>query len=529
MSRELNFGFDDGWHRNEAQTFAIPVFDDDDVTPLDVSGVALDWELLKHGRRLVRKTSGGGITVSGASSSVANVALDVADYTTEIVPGSYRYELWDRTNDKVLRFGTALLQAGSEEGDPPLVAPGDVTAFSLLREVLGLDIRDASLLCIGDSLQNDTAEWFYLFVASIAAEFPAFTVDYYLWNDAASAYATPTRIQAGTGAHILRAFNFAIAGTTTHYMQGSRFPQAVIATAADCVVWSHGKNHVVGAVIEMVQAEFETAMDQVRIALPNAGQVVILQPPNRDDDNMALAKTSWDAIGALRDDILLIDTYTPFIDAGKPSGWYTDNVHPNSTGTAVMLTEVQAAWDGTEGDLTFDPGRAWFKTLATNLLDNGALASVGTSAPASWISVGTVAYARETTIKYPGYADSLKLNGSGASQARIQQALSGAAVTAAKGQTIFFAALAYIPSGADATVGRLALVYNGTGGKTLVSRSISAIRDGFALIGIGPVAIPADAGTITAILYHDSDSTPDTDPVYFQRASLTIGSVPRDF
>lgn len=116
MSRESNITFDDGWHRYEAKTFAITVYDEDGTTPLNVSGVTLQWRLLKHGTALVTKaSSGSGITVGGASNNVVSVAFQVADYSAAIVPGSYRFELWDRSNDRLLSFGTALLQAGSSE------------------------------------------------------------------------------------------------------------------------------------------------------------------------------------------------------------------------------------------------------------------------------------------------------------------------------------------------------------------------------------------------------------------------------
>lgn len=116
MSRESNITFDDGWHRYEAKTFEIAVYDEDGVTPLDVSGVTLQWRLLKHGASLKLKTSTAGeITVGGDDNEVAQVAFLVADYTSAIVAGSYRYELWDRTNDRLLAYGTALLQAGSAE------------------------------------------------------------------------------------------------------------------------------------------------------------------------------------------------------------------------------------------------------------------------------------------------------------------------------------------------------------------------------------------------------------------------------
>lgn len=114
MSREANITFQDHWHYGEAKIFEIPVYDNDDVTPLDLSALTLQWRLLKNGVALVTKGSGGsGITVEGDSNEKALVVFDVADYGDPVVPGAFRHELWDRGNNRVLTFGTALLQHGS--------------------------------------------------------------------------------------------------------------------------------------------------------------------------------------------------------------------------------------------------------------------------------------------------------------------------------------------------------------------------------------------------------------------------------
>lgn len=116
MSTESNITFYHGWHRYEAKTFAITVYQADGVTPENLSLISeLQWRLLKNGRALIEKSTGSGITVSGDDNNVAEVAIAVADYTSDIVPGGYRHELWDRTGDRLLSYGTALLQEGSAE------------------------------------------------------------------------------------------------------------------------------------------------------------------------------------------------------------------------------------------------------------------------------------------------------------------------------------------------------------------------------------------------------------------------------
>jgi len=50
---------------------------------------------------------------------------------------------------------------------------------------------------LGDSTGNDVNEWAYTLAAAIGADYPAWTVDHRLWNDATQAYAAPTRLQTG--------------------------------------------------------------------------------------------------------------------------------------------------------------------------------------------------------------------------------------------------------------------------------------------------------------------------------------------
>lgn len=401
-------------------------------------------------------------------------------------------------------------------------------AFSPIKQKIVANAEDVTILVIGDSTGNESSEWAYLFADWLGDQYPTHTVDYYLWSDGSSAYDAGTELSAGSGARTISFYNCSVSGAATLYIQGARFSAAVGAIDADLVIWNHGHNHVSGNTQELMQGEISGALDQVRLALPNANHAAFIQNPRRDDSLMALANTVWRSISAQWADLLLLDAYSRFIDAGKPSGWYTDNQHPNATGQAVILDVIQDAWNAS-GPGAFAPSSAWFATEATNLLTNGALASTGTDAPTGWTVTGTLAFAREETIVYPGYDSSLKLNGSGAAQARISQQVTGSALTPLKGGYVFLVAVGYVPTGADATVGRIAVSVNGTGGGTFNYRAVTTIRDGWALYGVGPVLVPSDATALTCILYHDTDSSPDTDPVYWQRACLVAGSVPRDF
>lgn len=70
----------------------------------------------------------------------------------------------------------------------------------LLRQRLGnLGLGGPVVVTLaGDSTGNDTTDWFYPFVSSIAAAYPAWTVQHRLWSDTNQGYLRPTYIQSGT-------------------------------------------------------------------------------------------------------------------------------------------------------------------------------------------------------------------------------------------------------------------------------------------------------------------------------------------
>lgn len=402
------------------------------------------------------------------------------------------------------------------------------TAFSAVRRKIVDGASDVSILVIGDSTGDSTSEWVYLFATWLGEQHPSHTIRYRLWDNVTPAYGSSSDITTGTGSRIIDFYNFSVSGSRSTLIQGDRFAAGVTATGADLVIWNHGHNHVSGATAPLVQGEILGSVDQVRLALPNANHAAFIQNPWRDDTTMNLADQVWRSIALSWPEMTLIDVHTKFVGANKPSAWYSDNVHPNSTGQAVVLAQIKDVW-GASSVGANEPGDAWFSSEVTNYLANGDLTSTGTSAPASWTTQGTLAFSREGTIVYPGYSSSLKLEGSGAAQALIRQSLSGGSLTPLLGQSVFVTALVYVPTGADNTVGRIAINTNGTGGTTHAYRGSNSARDGWMLVGVGPVTVPSDATSLTVYLYHDTDSTPDTDPAYFQRVCLSLGSVPRDF
>ncbi len=401
---------------------------------------------------------------------------------------------------------------------------GGINALSPAKLKLVAAASDVKLAFIGDSTGNETTEWIYLFAAWLATLYPAYTVKYYLWVDG-SGYGAATTIASGSGAYTLHVYNCSVAGTGVDYVDAGRLTGAITNVDPDLVVWSHGKNGYISDAVTI--PEWKGTVDNVRLRSPHANVAYVLQAPNRDDSAMDLPVAAWRTLQALRGDELIIDVYSVFIAAGKPSGWYTDNLHPNATGEAQWLAVVQAAWSRSSVGL-YPRLPAWFDTKVTNMLANGQLASSGGSVPTGWTGAGTLTYSREGTIVFPGDADSLKLQGSGAAQTRIFQTITdGTKMAQMAGQTVTLTVLEYVPTGATSTVGRIGLSANGTGSPSSTSRTSTQRRDGW-IIWCVSLAVPANATAVTASLYQDSNSTPDTNPAYFARATLSVGNVPRD-
>jgi hypothetical protein len=71
-------------------------------------------------------------------------------------------------------------------------------AFSSLTTMLESGIESGTINVVGDSTGNDSNEWVWLLAQSLAAKYPAYTVDHSLWNTTKQNYDPRSRIQAGT-------------------------------------------------------------------------------------------------------------------------------------------------------------------------------------------------------------------------------------------------------------------------------------------------------------------------------------------
>lgn len=227
-------------------------------------------------------------------------------------------------------------------------------AMRNLMAKLTENVGDATWLILGDSTGNATNEWVYLTTQWLAARYPAYTVNYYLWDEAGNAWpGSPTVVQTGTGSFTLSVWNASVPGSKTGYFQGSRFTTAVVKNA-DLVAISYGHNQ--GGPVDtdttrqLQRNKYLAFADEVALANPNAGLVVVAQNPSVDGAfshdiewqaqrallyAQAASFRGWGVVNVLR----------AFLEYGDWAADLTDpdGIHPSPAGSLLWAGVVQAA------------------------------------------------------------------------------------------------------------------------------------------------------------------------------------------
>lgn len=140
MARERNITAADKFFLGEDKYLDLTIYGTDDVTPLDVAGLPLEWSLKNHDKDpdpgiLEKATSGGGITVIGVYNSnpatntqkvrIAFISAETDPFVTGVlVSGAYtlkagkqyRHSLKRRDfgNEGVLTYGSWEFRQATE-------------------------------------------------------------------------------------------------------------------------------------------------------------------------------------------------------------------------------------------------------------------------------------------------------------------------------------------------------------------------------------------------------------------------------
>lgn len=433
--------------------------------------------------------------------------------------------------DNNVLFDSSEITSG---GDP--VDPGDVTvdlppqsaAYNLLSKMRSA-LEDVCIIINSDStgITQDTdpatgqvfKKWTRKLAEFLAANYPAYTVNYYTWGS--GAYNSPETIQIGTAGKTLHFYNAAVAGTQPLYLMGQYFETAYVPRQADLIILNHGHN-----TDNNVPASTHMGMDLVIMYSmlqrhPNAGAIMISQNPLRDSDN-GTTRSSGSRQAAITAGFSLVDVFQLFQNAGKPTGWYMDNIHPNATGDDKIFDLVKNlfVWPANQG--RFTPGLI----DNSNLIGNGDFSDWEDTlqSPTGWTLVGCTAEKDTTNFESGSYG--LRLNQTGTVETYASSQLPSSLVKRLRGKTVVLSARVFIPTTST----------RGNCGSVQIAEITNNRPYGTPIGGRGGfvwkstvVSIPTTATALTIRAVLDTSGGAAGNWCTFDRISLVVGNIPQDF
>lgn len=403
-------------------------------------------------------------------------------------------------------------------------------AFTAVKNLIVANARDVNILMIGDSTGDTTSEWIYKFFDALTIS--SHSIVYHPWDDTGGVYTTPVTLFTGTGVNTLHIWNASVGGSRGVYFLGTKYANAVVATEPDLVIFNTGINNSAAGNQTLIRSELMSVYAQIQRSFPEAAFAAVLQNPNRDSTVITSVVAAWEDIAALRPGLTLVDTHARFLALDKASSLYTDAIHPNTTtGTQLYVDAAIAAWSrGYRGDHT--PDAPWFDTEGADLLLNGDFALFSGAAPDNWTKTANLTSVKELTIidplGNPGW--SVKLTDAGGSAfSRLTQTLGTTPRDTIRGQTITIAARVYIPANMPQGAGRLAFAFSSVsmGTTTHTTRTETTGRDGWRDIILAGIPVPTDATSPVVSLYYDSAIPSVANSVYWGRAAMFVGLVPK--
>ncbi len=382
----------------------------------------------------------------------------------------------------------------------PKKGVGAYRAWASAKAKMVANASDVTFNVFGDSLGDDTTDCIYKIAQGLATRYPTHSVKFYWWTDGSNVYSAPTTIQTGSGAQTLHVYNACVGGASSWYLMGAKKAAAIDAINSDLDIWLYGKNQT-----SAVNPRGETlnGWEMDRLAHPTAAQVVILEPPNRDDNAMDGIVAAQRALADLYGDVTLVDTFAIFNALGKPASLYADNFHPNAAGSQVMADVALSQWDAA-GLRGFTPAGAFMAQTGTNGITNGDFSNWTGALPVSWTSAGgSPTTTKDAADPYPGAAYSCEITGTTAG-ASIRDLLSAGQRAAVAGQSGWIAARMKVDVGQPSAVGQIAGVWQGPSAGDVTARANTIARGGWVWQFVYMPLVPTDITNAYPQLFNDS-------------------------
>jgi hypothetical protein len=396
--------------------------------------------------------------------------------------------------------------------------------FENVKFKLNNDIEDINILVVGDSTGDETDEWVYLLADELATDYTAFTVNYYLWNNSTDVYDL-TNLSTGSGSNIINVYNASRTGANPQYFTINNFNPAFININKDfdLLMLNFGHN-MVGDVSDtngnkdynIISLHLELYERLLKI-FPNVGVVKLIQNPWRDGTNYD------DVVIALRELIALknfgvIDVYKIFNDAGKPAGWYSDNVHPNTTGQQQIVNEIQRFL---KSHITMPPKTNFsFNSNSVNYLKNHNFIDIDGSTLDSWTG-NNVTLSKNTSNIYGSNTHSINMDVTTPNSAfYVEQQVSQGVLNAIKGKTVTFGVWLHIPAASPNTTGVIEIIDNSS------TESYALSTDTYNGWNLRLVSkkISSSVTSLTVRIYADTSTT--NGDILVQSAFLVEGLLP---
>ena len=376
--------------------------------------------------------------------------------------------------------------------------------------------QNCNMIVLGDSTGDETTEWIYLLAQLLAADFPAVTVQYRLWDTGTSNYGAATTIQTGSGAATLTVWNASIAGATALRFSGADFVSGVrpasMGADPDLVILSYGHNG--GAAIENQISMTGTMAALVNRFLPFTPIILIGENPVTTDSTMSAKVRVFRSLAA-EQNFGWIDVHAFFIQYAVPlANYYIDTVHPNAAGSALWANCAHQAFK-------FNRNAVSGGGLST--LNRGVFyAADSYAAFLDWAATAGVSVSRDTAT-FETNGESTKLTGLGTTAAYIYKTIiSDQDIIAYRGRYVSVSLRVWLPSTVAANAGQVAL-YDGT---TTVLMPYAPKQNAWVTQSI-TLKVGDAATALTAYIYL-STSTGTTDLCYVDRITVTDGPLPAD-
>jgi len=441
-----------------------------------------------------------------------------------------------------------LAPVGSTAFASRYLAAGTAGQTAPLLGKLRRGVEDAAILVLGDSTGNETTEWVYLSAVALAARFPAYTVNYYLWDVAggSTAYGAATVIQTGSGAKVLNVYNASVAGATTRYFYGSRWAVAVEAVDPDLVLVSIGHNtgdplSTGGGSSTTEQKLFNgfrtyllEVCEEIAARRPSAGVCIVAQNPATTPGREAWQgiKASVGQRYAMERGLGFLDVHQAFLDHATANGvtvnsLLSDGVHPTTASQAdIWVPVVDAALraETQSAGLTRQPSALLCK--ATNLVLNGDLSAWAGATPNSWTLTGATLTKETASFYVRGtYSAKFDVPASAGTMSLAQTVTLGAGgIKYVQGQLITVSALVYAPAGTTIVP---ALTVQDSGGSATQSRTDMDITNQTGRwVWMHATKAVTAASTAISVTFFPRISGSAAGTVYLQDIKATVGGLP---